>query len=61
MHDKVYNRLSTESNIGKRKIYMDELVFIKVFVPAATPLPPPALKLDTQDAGVTLLRSVAKL
>ena len=62
MHDKVYNHFSTESNRNrKRKIYMDELVFIKVFVPAATPLPPPALKLDTQDAGVTLLRSVAKL
>ena len=40
---------------------MDKLVFIKVFVPPATPLPPPALEMYTQDAGVTLLRSVAKL
>ena len=61
MHDKVYNHFSTESNIGSRKIYMDELVFIKAFVPPATPLPPPALEMDTQDAGVTLIRSVAKL
>ena len=61
MHDKVYNHFSTESNIGSRKICMDELVFIKAFVPPATPLPPPALEMDTQDAGVTLLRSVAKL
>ena len=61
MHDKVYNHFSTESNIGSRKICMDELVFIKAFVPAATPLPPPALEMDTQDAGVTLIRSVAKL
>ena len=61
MHDKVYNHFSTESNIGSRKIYMDELVFIKAFVPPATPLPPPALEMDTQDAGVTLSRSVAKL
>ena len=60
MHDKVYNHFSTESNIGSRKICMDELVFIKAFVPAATPLPPPALEMDTQDAGVTLIRSVAK-
>ena len=58
---KVYNHFSTESNIGSRKICMDKLVFIKVFVPPATPLPPPALEMDTQDAGVTLLRSVAKL
>ena len=61
MHDKVYNRPSTESNIGSRKICVDELVFLKVFVPPATPLPPPALEMDTQDAGVTLIRSVAKL
>ena len=61
MHDKVYNCLSTESNIGSRKICMDELVFLKVFVPPATPLPPPALEMDTQDAGVALIRSVAKL
>ena len=60
MHDKVYNHFSTESNIGSRKICMDELVFIKAFVPPATPLPPPALEMDTQDAGVTLIRSVAK-
>ena len=39
---------------------MDEFVFIKFFVPPATPLPPPALEMDTQDAGVTLIRSVAK-
>ena len=31
MHDKVYNRLSTESNIGSRKISMDELVFLIFF------------------------------
>ena len=61
MHDLVYNRLSTESSIGSRKICMDELVFLKVFVPPATPLPPPALEMDTQDAEVTLIRSVAKL
>ena len=40
---------------------MDEFVFIKFFVPPATPLPPPALEMDTQDAGVTLIRSIAKL
>ena len=40
---------------------MDKLVFIKFFVLPATPLPPPALEMDTQDAGVTLIRSVAKL
>ena len=40
---------------------MDELVFTKFFVPPATPLPLPALEMDTQDAGVTLIRSVAKL
>ena len=39
MHDKVYNRPSTESNIGSRKICVDELVFSKFFVPLATPLP----------------------
>ena len=61
MHDKVYNRLSIESNIGSRKICMDELVFLKLFVPPTTPLPPPALEMDTQDAGVTLIRSIAKL
>ena len=60
MHDKVYNHFSTESNIGSRKICMDKLVFLKFFVPPATPLPPPALEMDTQDAGVTLIRSVAK-
>ena len=61
MYDKVYNRLSTASNIGSRKICMDELVFLTYFVPPATPLPPPALEMDTQDAGVTLIRSTAKL
>ena len=61
MHDKVYNRLSIESNIGSRKICMDELVFLKFFVPPTTPLPPPALEMDTQDAGVNLIRSIAKL
>ena len=61
MHDKVYNRLSTESNIGSRKICMDKLVFLKVFALPATPLPPPALEMDTQDAGVTLLRSIGSL
>ena len=61
MHDKVYNYPSTESNIGSRKICMDELVFLKFFVPPTTPLPPPALEMDTQDAGVTLIRSIAKL
>ena len=40
---------------------MVELVFLTLFVPPATPLPPPALEMDTQDAGVTLIRSVAKL
>ena len=40
---------------------MDELVFLTFFVPPATPLPPPALEMDTQDAGVTLIRSIAKL
>ena len=29
---KIYNRLSTESNIGSRKISMDELVFFKFFL-----------------------------
>ena len=61
MHDKVYNRASTESNIGSRKICMDELVFLTFFVPPATPLPSPALEMDTQDAGVTLIHSIAKL
>ena len=61
MHDKVYNRASTESNIGSRKICVDELVFLAFFVPPATLLPPPALEMDTQDAGVTLIRSIAKL
>ena len=62
MHDKVYNRASTESNIGRRKICMDELVtFLTFFVPPATPLPSPAVEMDTQDAGVTLIRSIAKL
>ena len=61
MHDKVYNHFSTESNIGSRKICMDELVFLTFFMPPATPLPLPTLQMDTQDAGVTLLRSVAKL
>ena len=40
---------------------MDELMFLTFFVPPATPLPPPALEMDTQDAGVTLIRSIAKL
>ena len=61
MNDKVYNRLSIESNIGSRKICMDELVFLKFFALPATPLPLPALEMDTQDAGVTLIRSIAKL
>ena len=61
MHDKVNNRLSTESNIGSRKLCMDKLVFVKSFVVPATPLPPPALEMDTQDAGVTVIRSLAKL
>ena len=30
-------------------------------MPPATPLPPPALEIDTQDAGFTPIRSVAKL
>ena len=61
MHDKVYNRLSTESNIGSRKICMDKLVFLNFFVPPATIHPPPALELDTQNAGVALIVLVAKL
>ena len=61
MHDKVYNHFSTESNIGSRTICMDKLVFLKFFALPATPLPPPALEMDTQDAGVTLIRSIAKL
>ena len=61
MHDKVYNCLSTESNIGSRKLCMDKLVFVKSFVLPVTPLPPPALEMDTQDAGVTLIRLVARL
>ena len=60
MHDKVYNYFSTESNIGSRKICMDKLGTC-VFVPPTTPLPPPALKMDTQDAGVSLIRPIAKL
>ena len=40
---------------------MGELLFLTYFVPSATPLPPPTLEIDTQDAGVTLTRSVAKL
>ena len=36
-------------------------MFINFFVPPATPLPPPAFKMDTQHAGVTLIRLVAKL
>ena len=39
MRDKVYNRLNTESNIGSKKICMDKLVFLKFFVPPATPFP----------------------
>ena len=61
MHDKVNNHFSTESNIGSRKICMDELVFLNFFMPPTTPLPPPALEMDTQDAGVTLICSIAKL
>ena len=38
-----------------------ELLLLTYFVPPATPLPPPALEMDTQDAGVTLIRSIAKL
>ena len=60
MHDKVYNHFSTEGNIGSRKICMDKLGTC-VFVPPTTPLPPPALEMDTQDAGVSLIRSIAKL
>ena len=60
MHDKVYNHFSTEGNIGSRKICMDNLGTC-VFVPPTTPLPPPALEMDTQDAGVNLIRSIAKL
>ena len=59
MHDKVYNRLSTESNIGSRKICVDVLMFLKFFVLPATP--PPALEMDTQNAGVTFIRSEEKL
>ena len=40
---------------------MGELLFLTYFVPPATPLPPPALEMDTQDARVTLIRSIAKL
>ena len=36
-------------------------MFLKFFVPPATPLPPPALERDTQDAGVTRIRLIAKL
>ena len=36
-------------------------MFFTYFVPPATPLPPPALEMDTQDAGVTVFHSVAKL
>ena len=36
-------------------------MFIKLFVLPATPLPSLALEMDTQDAGVTLILSVAKL
>ena len=61
MHDKVYNRPSTESNIGSGKICMDELVFLTYFVPPDTSLPPPALEMDTQDSGVTHIRLIAKL
>ena len=61
MHDKVLNRASTESNVGSRKICMDELVFLTFFLPPATPIPSTALDMDTKDAGVTLIRSIAKL
>ena len=61
MHVRVYNSLSTESNIGSRKICMDEILFFTYFVPSATPLAPPALEMNTQDARVTLIRSIAKL
>ena len=40
---------------------MVELVFLTFFVPSATPLPPPALEMATQDSGVTLIHSVANL
>ena len=41
---------------------MDELCVLKICcVPCATPLPLPALEINTQDAGVTLIRSIAKL
>ena len=36
-------------------------MFLNFFVPPTTPLPPPALEVDTQDAGVNLIRSIAKL
>ena len=36
-------------------------MFLKFFVPPATPLPPPALEMDTQDARVTVVCSVVKL
>ena len=36
-------------------------MFVKFFVLPTTPLPSRALEMDTQDAGVTLIRSVAKL
>ena len=39
---------------------MDELVFLTFVVPPATLLPPPALEMNTRDAGCTLSRSVAK-
>ena len=39
---------------------MDELVFLTFVVPPATLLPPPALEMNTRDAGFTLSRSVAK-
>ena len=61
MHDKILNRDSTDSNIGSRKICMDELVFLTFFLAPATPLPSTALEMDTKDAGVTLIRSIAKL
>ena len=40
---------------------MDKLVFLKFFALPTTPLPPPALEMDTQDAGVTLFRSIGSL
>ena len=39
---------------------MDELLFLTFVVPPATLLPPPALEMNTRDAGFTLSRSVAK-